>query len=92
MAQMIHLHYINSTRSNIVLVTIMLVFNVYQQVRLQFSTKRTDRTLECRANFVRRELRTFDLVNLNKMTPEVMFLGRLIVANRTRKSRADAAF
>lgn len=70
----------------------MLYSNVLLQGRLQLGTKWTERTLESRFNFVRSELRTFHFVNLNKMTSEVVFLGYLTVANRTRKSWADSAF
>lgn len=75
-----------------ILVPVMLAYNVFQQRCLQFSTKRTERTLESRTNFVTRELRTFHFVNVNKMVSEVVFLGRLMVAQGARKSWADTAF
>ena len=70
----------------------MLGSDVHQQVRLQFSMKRADRAPESRADFVRSELRTFNFMNVNQMVSEVVFLGCLMVANRTRKSWTDTAF
>ena len=74
---------------------VMLGSDVYLQVRLQLSTKGTERALENRTNFVRRELRTFNFVKLNKMTSEDLLLVCLVVVlqeARNKRRADDTAF